>query len=50
MLNVKYLQKYRDDTNERNALCDAAIHARFNTLILPLDLDDSFRLRCSGEI
>ncbi|MDR4514994.1 endo alpha-1,4 polygalactosaminidase [Nitrosomonas sp.] len=49
VLNAEYLQKYSADANERDSLCNAANHARFSTLILPLDLDDSFRLSCLGE-
>ena len=46
VLNAEYLQQYIDDTQEREALCDATNNAQFSTLILPLDLDDSFRLSC----
>ncbi|MDR4516596.1 MAG: endo alpha-1,4 polygalactosaminidase [Nitrosomonas sp.] len=46
VLNAEYLQKFSDDADERDALCGSANNALFSTLILPLDLDDSFRLSC----
>ncbi|MCB1936649.1 MAG: endo alpha-1,4 polygalactosaminidase, partial [Nitrosomonas sp.] len=46
VLNAEYLQQYSDDANERETLCTTANNAQFSTLILPLDLDDSFRLSC----
>jgi len=48
VLNAEYLQQYSNDANEREALCNKANNAQFSTLILPLDLDDSFRLSCSN--
>jgi len=29
-------------------LCDAALARNFRTLVLPLDLDDSFRFSCDS--
>ena len=46
VLNAEYLQKFSDDADERDTLCNSANNALFSTLILPLDLDDSFRLSC----
>lgn len=46
VLNAEYLQKYSNDPSERQALCSTAEKAQFSTLILPLDLDDSFRFSC----
>lgn len=46
VLNAEYLQKFSDDAGERQTLCNSANNARFRTLVLPLDLDDSFRFSC----
>lgn len=46
VLNAEYLQKFSNDPDEREALCNSASNAQFSTLVLPLDLDDSFRLSC----
>lgn len=46
VLHVEYLQKFSDDPNERQVLCSTAKRAQFSTLILPLELDDSFRFSC----
>jgi len=46
VLNAEYLQVYVDNPGARQAVCDAANDRQFSTLILPLDLDDSFRLSC----
>ncbi len=46
VLNAEYLQQYVDDVDERQTLCDMANNAQLSTLILPLDLDDSFRFSC----
>lgn len=46
VLNAEYMQKYIEDPNERKVLCDAANHAQFSTLILPLKLDDSLLFSC----
>ena len=46
VLNIEYQQKYIDDTLELQALCSDAINKQFSTLVLPLALDDSFRLSC----
>lgn len=47
VLNAEYKQTYVDNTNgERDVLCETAKKQKIKTLILPLDLDDSFRLSC----
>ncbi|MCP5274728.1 MAG: endo alpha-1,4 polygalactosaminidase [Burkholderiales bacterium] len=46
VLNAEYLQNLSDNPNEREALCSSANNTQFSTLVLPLDLDDSFRLSC----
>ena len=47
VFNAEYLQKYIDNTQgERDELCADAISRKFQTLVLPLLLDDSFRFSC----
>ncbi len=47
VLNAEYLQEYVDNSNgERDNMCADTIALKFKTLILPLDLDDSFRYTC----
>jgi len=46
VLNAEYRQDYVDDPAQRNALCADSIHRGFNTLVLPVDLDGSFRYAC----
>jgi len=48
VLNAEYLQRYVDDAAARTALCEASRGAQFSTLVLPLDLDDSFRFSCEA--
>jgi hypothetical protein len=47
VFNAEYAQKYIDNNfNERDTLCSHSINLGFKTLILPLNLDDSFRVSC----
>ena len=47
VLNAEYLQDYVDNkNNEKDNMCANTITLKFKTLILPLDLDDSFRYNC----
>lgn len=46
VFNVEYKNKYVNDEAARKALCLDAKNRKFTTLVLPLDLDDSFRLSC----
>jgi hypothetical protein len=46
VLNAEYRQIYVDDAAAREALCSEAQARRFSTLILPLELDDTFRFSC----
>ena len=47
VLHAEYAQKYIDNDNgERDNLCSTTTNLKFQTLILPLDLDDSFRYTC----
>ncbi|HFD11698.1 MAG TPA: endo alpha-1,4 polygalactosaminidase [Crenotrichaceae bacterium] len=46
VLNVEYKQRYVDDSAARNKLCSNAGNRQFSTLILPLQLNDAYRLSC----
>ncbi len=47
VFNAEYAQRYVDNTNHaREQLCQDAQDIKFQTLILPLLLDDSFRYSC----
>ena len=46
VLNAEYKQEYVNDETARNILCSNSLNRQFSTLILPLDLDDSFRYSC----
>jgi len=47
VFNAEYLQVYVDNNNsERNNMCSSTISLEFKTLVLSLDLDDSFRYSC----
>ncbi len=46
VFNAEYDQTYVDDSTARTALCSAANSLQFSTLVLPLNLDDSFRYSC----
>ena len=48
VFNAEYAQKYVNNTNgARDALCQNANSLGLQTLILPLNLDDSFRYSCT---
>jgi hypothetical protein len=46
VLTAEYLNKYVNNAIERSAICQESRDKQFSTLILPLDLNDSFRLSC----
>ncbi len=46
VFNVEYKESYVNDKASREALCLDAKNRKFTTLVLPLSLDDSFRLSC----
>ncbi|MET0027560.1 MAG: endo alpha-1,4 polygalactosaminidase [Candidatus Thiodiazotropha sp.] len=48
VLQIEYEIRYVNDTLARNALCGQSTSAGFSTLILPLELDDSYRFSCSN--
>ncbi|AFY76359.1 MAG: endo alpha-1,4 polygalactosaminidase [Hydrococcus sp. C42_A2020_068] len=49
IFNAEYNKKYLRDRVESKSLCERALAANIRTLILPKDLDDSFRFSCDGE-
>ncbi len=46
VLNVEYDSRYRMDEKERTSLCENSLKMGFSTLVLPRELDDSFRFGC----
>ena len=46
VLNAEYEEKLITNAAKRQLLCDAAAREDFSTLILPVQLDDSFRYSC----
>ncbi|BCG64629.1 MAG: hypothetical protein methR_P2418 [Methyloprofundus sp.] len=46
VLNAEYLQNYISDTAARAGLCTQSLNLQLSSLILPLDLDDSFHFNC----
>lgn len=47
VLNAEYDPTLINDGAKRKSLCDEALGEGFSTLILPVGLDDSFRVSCS---
>jgi len=47
VFNAEYAGAYVNNAAERTALCDDAQDRGFHTLVLPLNLDDAFRLSCA---
>ena len=46
VLTAEYLDKYVKNASDRAAICLESKNKQFSTLILPLDLNDSFRFSC----
>ncbi len=46
VLGAEYLSTFVTDANARDAMCADARNRGFSTLVLPLDLDNSFRFSC----
>ncbi|WP_406663937.1 endo alpha-1,4 polygalactosaminidase [Gallaecimonas sp. GXIMD1310] len=46
VFNIEYASQYRNDSNARQRLCTTARQAGIKTLILPRQLNDSFRYSC----
>ena len=50
VLNAEYAQKYLDSSKlDADNMCHDTLNMEFNTLVLPLNLDNSFRYSCSKE-
>ena len=49
VLNAEYLSDYVSDSGARDAMCSQARGRGFHTLVLPEDLDDSFRFTCDDS-
>ncbi|WP_136678805.1 endo alpha-1,4 polygalactosaminidase [Neptunomonas sp. XY-337] len=47
VFNAEYSAKYKQNPTERNLLCASANALQFQTLILPLELNDSYRDSCT---
>jgi hypothetical protein len=47
VFNAEYNEKYINNLNDRETLCKDSDKRGFQTLILPLELDDSFRYSCN---
>lgn len=47
VLNAEYNRSLINDSARRKSLCDEALGEGFRTLILPIELDDSFRMSCT---
>jgi hypothetical protein len=48
VFNIEYRSIYVTSASSRQALCTDSLNRQFKTLILPLDLNDKFRLSCSS--
>lgn len=46
VLNAEYQARWVNSREERTKLCQASAKLKFTTLVLPLALDDEFRLTC----
>ena len=49
VFNAEYEESYVNDADAREALCEDARALDLSTLVLPLDLDGSFRFSCDEE-
>ena len=49
VFNAEYAAKYVNDQNKRVDMCKRSNLLGFRTLVLPLDLDDSFRYDCTVQ-
>jgi hypothetical protein len=46
VFNAEYKSRWVNDAAARNAMCSAALAAKLQTLVLPVQLDGSFRYSC----
>lgn len=49
VFNAEYADAFVNDSTERARICARSRELDFRTLILPLDLDDAFRLSCDSN-
>jgi hypothetical protein len=49
VFNAEYASQYVNNPSARRSLCADALANNFRTLVLPLDLDDSFRHSCDEK-
>ena len=47
VFNIEYNDRYINNPTDQSTLCQQALEKLFQTLLLPLALDDSFRISCS---
>ena len=47
VLNIEYQKKYVNDSSMLESLCSDATNKQFSTLVLPLEVNDKFRLSCT---
>jgi hypothetical protein len=48
VLNTEYADAYVFDAAQRQALCADSLGRNLRTLVLPQELDDSFRFSCDS--
>jgi hypothetical protein len=46
VLQIEYKNQYVNDASARSNLCTQSLNLHFSTLIMPMNLDDSFRYSC----
>lgn len=46
VLSAEYRKIYVDDVSQKNTMCKQSLALKFSTLVLPLELNDVFRLSC----
>ena len=46
VFNAEYQKKWVNNKKAQNKLCEASIKRKFHTLILPMELDNQFRISC----
>lgn len=46
VFNAEYLSDYAEGGSRYAAMCQQSLNLQFSTLVLPLDLDNAFRLSC----
>jgi hypothetical protein len=49
VFNAEYAERFINNASDRDALCSQSKQAGLQTLVLPMDLDDSFHYSCEEE-